>query len=108
VRSGSAQGLPHHYRGISEQHLPTELFPGVNVVEHELSSAVHVATAPVCLFVLDLCVSDEDMDHIKVCSLPLDLRTYSSPALKQVKNATCWLHSYADFEILKYIFMRNR
>jgi hypothetical protein len=60
------QTLPGHYRGINEQHLPAELFAGCNVVEHELPATSQPLKPLICLFVLDMCISEEDMTAMKV------------------------------------------
>ena len=60
------QALPAHYRGITEQHLPAELFAGCNVVEYELPATSQPLKPPICLFLLDMCVSEEDMASMKV------------------------------------------
>lgn len=50
--------FPAHYRDISENNLPAELFPNYNTVEYTLPVPVQ---DPVVLFVLDTCVSEEDL-----------------------------------------------
>lgn len=60
------QPLPPAYHGISPECLPGELYPNANVVEHMLPGTANQTRAPVCLFVLDLCVSAEDLEHMKL------------------------------------------
>eukprot|EP00892_Ulva_mutabilis_P000729 jgi/Ulvmu1/10657/UM066_0038.1 len=59
------QALPSHYRGITEEHLPAELFPGASVVEHELPPSSQRIQAPLVLFLLDMCVSEDDLGAMK-------------------------------------------
>lgn len=64
--SAAQQALPTHYRGITQEHLPAELFPGVTVVEHELPASAQRITAPLVLFLLDMCMSEDDLGAMKV------------------------------------------
>ena len=54
--------FPAHYRDISENNLPAELFPNYNTVEYTLPAP---AQSPVVLFVLDTCVSEEDLQGVR-------------------------------------------
>ena len=68
ICSATQQALPAHYRGITEEHLPAELFPGTSVVEHELPQSAQPIKAPLIVFLLDMCVSEEDTGAMKVAS----------------------------------------
>lgn len=68
--SATQQALPAHYRGITEEHLPAELFPGASVVEHELPASSQQMQPPLVLFLLDMCVSEEDLGAMKVLPDP--------------------------------------
>jgi len=54
---------PHYAENISETSLPAELIPQYTTLEYELPS--RFAGPPVFMFVLDTCVSDEELDHLK-------------------------------------------
>jgi protein transport protein SEC23 len=54
---------PHYAENISEQCLPAELIQQNTTVEYELPN--RVAGPPVFVFVLDTCVSTEELDELK-------------------------------------------
>lgn len=55
--------FPPHYREIGPSNLPAELLPHYTTIEYTLSKASPVG--PVFLFVVDLCVEEEDLQAIK-------------------------------------------
>jgi protein transport protein SEC23 len=54
---------PHYAQNISEQFLPAELMPQNTTVEYELPN--RHSGPPVFVFVLDTCVSEEELDELK-------------------------------------------
>jgi protein transport protein SEC23 len=54
---------PHYAENISEVNLPAELIPQYTTVEYELQS--QVCGAPVFLFVVDTCVDEEELNHLR-------------------------------------------
>eukprot|EP00850_Spirogloea_muscicola_P001226 SM000004S15096 [mRNA] locus=s4:1232983:1238730:+ [translate_table: standard] len=55
--------FPAHYSSMSETNLPAELFPQYTTIEYVLPS--HGASPPVFLFVLDICLIEEELAHLK-------------------------------------------
>eukprot|EP01126_Amoeba_proteus_P018429 TRINITY_DN1939_c0_g1_i4.p1 TRINITY_DN1939_c0_g1~~TRINITY_DN1939_c0_g1_i4.p1 ORF type:complete len:774 (+),score=131.21 TRINITY_DN1939_c0_g1_i4:74-2323(+) len=56
--------LPSYYEGISPTNLPAELHPHATTIEYALSSGAS-APAPAFIFVVDLCVGEEDFKALK-------------------------------------------
>lgn len=54
---------PHYAENISEQNLPVELFSQYTTVEYELQ--VPPAGPPVFLLVVDTCLEDAELEHLK-------------------------------------------
>ncbi|KAL6498713.1 Protein transport protein S23 C [Orobanche gracilis] len=60
--------FPQHYQSISEQNLPAELFPHYKTIEYEttdLNEKAQDECINVFLFVVDTCVIDEEIGHLK-------------------------------------------
>ncbi|EDQ92266.1 uncharacterized protein MONBRDRAFT_34958 [Monosiga brevicollis MX1] len=55
--------FPRHYKNISPQHLPAELVPQFSTIEYTLQRQATVP--PVFLFVMDLCMDEEDLQALK-------------------------------------------
>jgi protein transport protein SEC23 len=56
--------FPPQYAGISETQLPVELLPTVTTIEYTLSQPNRVIP-PVFLFVVDICLSEEESQALK-------------------------------------------
>eukprot|EP00040_Diaphanoeca_grandis_P001596 m.18936 g.18936 ORF g.18936 m.18936 type:complete len:765 (-) comp12269_c1_seq1:22-2316(-) len=59
----SRNQFPQHYKEISETNLPAELIPSYSTIEYTLSRAAMVP--PVFLYVMDLCLDEEDLQALK-------------------------------------------
>ncbi|KAK8942285.1 hypothetical protein KSP40_PGU020394 [Platanthera guangdongensis] len=57
--------FPQHYASISEDNLPAELFPQYTTIEYESSPDVGPSVPPVFLFVIDTCMVEEELGHLK-------------------------------------------
>ncbi|CAN6447531.1 unnamed protein product [Victoria cruziana] len=62
--------FPQHYSAITPSNLPAELFPQYTTVEYDLSAfpggpAAVPAPPPVFLFVLDICIIEEELEFVK-------------------------------------------
>lgn len=55
---------PSYAENITEMHLPAELIPQFTTVEYELQSQPSLGP-PVFLFVVDTCMDEEEMSHLK-------------------------------------------
>ncbi|CAK9297006.1 unnamed protein product [Gordionus sp. m RMFG-2023] len=55
--------FPPNYAGISEQQMPAELLPQFTTLEYSLTR--ETPTLPVFLYVVDLCINQEDMISLK-------------------------------------------
>ena len=56
--------FPPHYAGITEQNLPAELFPNYLVIDYTINPN-KVTPPPAYLFLVDVCVSDEELASLK-------------------------------------------
>ncbi|KAG9446023.1 hypothetical protein H6P81_012151 [Aristolochia fimbriata] len=56
--------FPQHYAAISETNVPAELWQQFSTIEYALPVS-DAAPPPVFLFVLDLCVIDEELEFVK-------------------------------------------
>ncbi|XP_068664793.1 protein transport protein SEC23 E-like [Aristolochia californica] len=56
--------FPQHYAAISETNVPAELWPQFTTIEYAIPVA-DAAPPPVFLFVLDLCVIQEELEFVK-------------------------------------------
>ena len=56
--------FPPHYAGITEQNLPAELFPNYLVIDYTIN-AQKVTPSPAYLFMVDVCVTDEELQSLK-------------------------------------------
>eukprot|EP00981_Chlorochromonas_danica_P009539 scaffold2727_cov161-Ochromonas_danica.AAC.2 len=58
---------PHYAENISETSLPAELIPHFTTVEYELPvhTAIPITGPPTFLFVLDICVDEEELAHLR-------------------------------------------
>ena len=54
---------PHYAENISEVNLPAELIPQFTTVEYELQG--QAAGAPVFVFVVDTCVDEDELNHLR-------------------------------------------
>jgi hypothetical protein len=57
--------FPRNYAEISENQLPAELFPSYTTVEYQLPQHGARSGPPAFLFVVDLCLSDEELQGMK-------------------------------------------
>ena len=55
--------FPASYSGADESNLPAELYPNFSTIEYVLP--VPLAPPPTFLFVVDLCQSEEELEHLK-------------------------------------------
>eukprot|EP00035_Acanthoeca_spectabilis_P020937 m.435394 g.435394 ORF g.435394 m.435394 type:complete len:768 (+) comp17843_c0_seq1:111-2414(+) len=60
---GQRNQFPPHYKDISEQNLPAELMQNFSTIEYTLRRAASVP--PVFLYVMDLCMDEEDLQALK-------------------------------------------
>lgn len=69
--------FPPQYKDISEANLPAELIPQFSTIEYtlqvwcamfSLTTQRQATVPPVFLFVMDLCIDDEDLQALKVWS----------------------------------------
>lgn len=54
---------PHYAENISEVNLPAELIPQYTTIEYELQT--QTCGAPVFLFVVDTCVDEDELNHLR-------------------------------------------
>jgi protein transport protein SEC23 len=57
--------FPQHYSTISENNLPTELFPQYTTVEYLSTAETGPVPSPVFLFVVDTCMIEEEIGYLK-------------------------------------------
>ncbi|KAG9390471.1 COPII coat complex component, Sec23 (Sec23) [Carpediemonas membranifera] len=62
---GAYTNLPSNYAGITETHLPAELAQTSNTIEYNLSFTNEKRQHPVYLFVLDLCLPEDEFESMK-------------------------------------------
>ena len=72
--------FPIQYKDISEVNLPAELIPQFSTIEYTLQVCLllslmltrqrQATVPPVFLFVMDLCIDDEDLQALKVHTTP--------------------------------------
>jgi protein transport protein SEC23 len=55
--------FPPHYASISDTNLPAELYPQYTTIEYTLPS--RQAATPVFLFLVDTCLIEEELGHLK-------------------------------------------
>lgn len=60
--------FPPHYQGIAENNLPAELYPNYTTIEYTLPRTV-APHPPVYLFVVDTCVSEDELSACKLSIL---------------------------------------
>lgn len=60
---GHRNQFPAHYKDISETNLPAELIQNFSTIEYTLRRSATVP--PVFLYVMDLCLDDEDLQALK-------------------------------------------
>eukprot|EP00041_Stephanoeca_diplocostata_P017970 m.372535 g.372535 ORF g.372535 m.372535 type:complete len:779 (+) comp20875_c0_seq2:182-2518(+) len=60
---GQRNQFPPHYKDISDQNLPAELIQSFSTIEYTLRRTATVP--PVFLFVMDLCLDEEDLQALK-------------------------------------------
>ena len=75
--------FPAHYKDISEQNLPAELIQQFSTIEYTLQRQATVP--PVFLYVMDLCMDEEDLRALKVTPTT---RTHAS-LHKQTHHPRC-------------------
>ena len=54
---------PHYAENISETNAPAELIPQFTTVEYEMQTSV--SGPPVFLFVIDTCLDEEELTHLR-------------------------------------------
>ncbi|KAL4199455.1 hypothetical protein AMTRI_Chr03g145050 [Amborella trichopoda] len=57
--------FPPHYASITDTNLPAELFPQYTTVEYETLDPGVGAIPPVFLFLIDICVIEEELGYLK-------------------------------------------
>lgn len=66
--------FPPHYQAISDANLPAELFPQYTTIEYEdpsFAASDKDSTPPVFLFVVDICVIEEELGFLKSALLQI-------------------------------------
>ena len=61
----SRNHFPSHYAGISETNVPGELHPQYTTIEYNLPVTGDSSITPVFLFVLDVCLIEEELEFVK-------------------------------------------
>jgi protein transport protein SEC23 len=56
---------PQHYSSVSENNLPTELFPQYTTIEYLSSAQTGPVPPPVFMFVVDTCMVEEEIVYLK-------------------------------------------
>eukprot|EP00854_Cymbomonas_tetramitiformis_P010763 gene10763-12734_t len=57
--------FPRNYADISETSLPAELFPNYTTIEYKVNQSFTRSSLPAFLFVVDTCLSDEELQGLK-------------------------------------------
>ncbi|XP_077212973.1 protein transport protein SEC23 E-like [Tasmannia lanceolata] len=57
--------FPPHFSAISETNVPAELFPQYSTIEYSIPTDQTLIPPPVFLFLLDLCIIEEELQFVK-------------------------------------------
>lgn len=90
--------FPPHYQGISETNLPAELYPSYCTIEYTLPKTVQ-PHPPTYLFLIDTCVSEDELNACKTAILQVCAPQHSSGTVHHYTE----LHARATWSSLVHM-----